>query len=174
MAITLNGTTGAVTGATSVGGLTIPSTGFGKVLQITQSVLTTQFTTASTSFVDLTGMSATITPTSASSRIMVNVNLGAVGNNNSAFGIWINLVRNGTNIAQPTDGTNKQTMLIYNNDAATGTPASLSFLDSPSTTSALTYKLQIRGNGGTVVVNRIAVNTDWSCISTITLTEIGP
>ena len=153
---------------------TAPSTTVSsKILQVVQVVLPTQFATTSTTFVDLTGLSASITPSTTGSKIMVDVRLGAVANNNSALGVWLNLVRDSTNIAQPTDGVNKQSMLYYNADGSTGTGTSLLYLDSPSSTSSVNYKIQIRCNGGTAMVNRIGINTDWSCVSTMTLMEVA-
>jgi len=56
---------------TTVNGLTIPTTGFGKVLQVVRATDSTYRTTTSTSLVDITGMSVTITPKATTSNILV-------------------------------------------------------------------------------------------------------
>ena len=55
----------------------------GSVLQVVSTAKSDQFTTSSTSFTDVTGMSATITPTSSSSKILVIFSVGLVGNSNA-------------------------------------------------------------------------------------------
>ena len=70
MAVTIDGA-GPLAGATTLNGLTIPTTGFGKVLQVVRATDTTNRSTTSTSFVDVTGMSVTITPQKITSIVLV-------------------------------------------------------------------------------------------------------
>jgi hypothetical protein len=123
-------------------------------------------------------MSVTITPTSATSKILVFINLtvGHAGGNFSP----VNLVRNGTNIAQPT--TSSDHIGTLNNYAGEGSgftagsaqpQYALSFLDSPATISALTYKLQIRTTGGTTYVNTRPASQNGTTVSTLTIMEIA-
>ena len=88
----------------------------GAILQVVSTFKSDTFSTASTSFVDITGMSATITPTSATSKILVFINL-TVGHAASHFSP-VNLLRNGTNIAQPT--TSSDHLATLNNYAGEG------------------------------------------------------
>ena len=150
----------------------------GAVLQVVSTVKTDTFSTSSTSFVDITGMSVTITPTSATSKILVFINL-TVGHAASNYSP-VNLVRNGTNIAQPTTASDH--IATLNNYAGEGSGITagsaqpqyaLSFLDSPSSTSALTYKLQIRTTGVTTYVNTRPVAQNGTTVSTLTLMEIA-
>jgi len=149
----------------------------GSVLQVVSTFKSDTFSTSSTSMVDITGMSVSITPTSATSRILVLINLtvGPAGGNFAP----VNLVRNGTNIAQPTTSSTYQATLNNYSGEGSGFLAgsaqpqyALSFLDSPATTSALTYKLQIYTTGGTAFVNTRPASQNGTCTSTLTIMEI--
>lgn len=109
--------------------------GGGKVLQVVSGTYSTQTVVASTSYGD-SGLSLSITPSATTSKIMVFVtqNIGA-SRAGSPIGYNINLVRSGTQIwegfARTADASEIQV------------PTSISYLDSPSTTSAVTYKTQL-------------------------------
>lgn len=153
-----------------------PAQGFAlRIRQVVTATRTTQFTTTSTGFVDVTGLSVTITPQASTSTILILLTLGSCGNTDAASMSLYNLYRNSTAIAQPTDGLDwcRASALLYANNAGTGFPVVSSFIDSPATTSATTYKLAMRVNGGTGVINRLALNTDWSGVSTITVMEVA-
>ena len=78
----------------------------GKILQVVSALKTDAFTTTSTTFVDVTGVSVSVTPTSATSKILIFVTgvTGTAGASNVVAPI--NLVRNSTNIAESTGGSN--------------------------------------------------------------------
>jgi hypothetical protein len=176
------GTTGQV--LTVSGGLpawATPTGGGGKVLQVVSTTKTDTFTTTSASYVDVTGYSVTITPSSSTSKILVlyDININA---DPSTHGGWGRLVRGSTDIkigdssgGRPQVTIAKEAMNFYNDLSG----QSGSFLDSPATTSATTYKIQVIRIGGTgsdiVCVNRTEQdNTDrprGAC--TITVLEIG-
>ena len=146
----------------------------GKILQVLQTVKTDGFTTSSTSFVDVTGVSVTITPTAASSKVLVMVQ-GFGGNDNNFPGL-INLVRDSTNVAQSTgSAASDQTLVFsttYDHDTTT---IGITFLDSPATTSATTYKVQLRSSGGGAVqaIGRREINNSWQGVTTITVMEVS-
>jgi len=144
----------------------------GGILQVVQTVKTDAFSSSTGSFVDVTGLSATITPRSTSSKILVLVSL--VNGNTSASGsIRLNLVRGATNIAQGTGGVLQSTSQNYPNNANSGDSVNITFLDSPSTTSSTTYKIQTMPYAvGTVVIGRLGV-ADERSVSTITLIEVA-
>ena len=126
------------------------------------------FSTSSTSFVDLTGMTVSITPTSASSKVMVwwSVQGHVVGNP------WhIRLVRDATTIGEANDGTSGMASL-YNPDTTAGNLVSSQFLDSPATTSATAYKLQVRVSAATFRLNRRVADISYQGSSTITVMEV--
>lgn len=144
-----------------------------QILQVVSTTKTDSFSTNSQTFVDVTGVSASITPSSSTSKILILV-AGVVGNTGSGQLSPVNLVRNSTNIAQSTGATANATLTIYTNNANNNSGFSICFLDSPSTSSSTTYKLQIRTNGASsATIGRIAPNTDWGSITTITLIEVA-
>lgn len=153
----------------------------GHVVQVVQGVKTSTSVLTSTSFVDI-GLSAAITPTSSSSKILVSVQLWGY----SGFYIAPNrLMRNTTEIgAAPTAGSRPTTALPFvlppNTDGSM-TVATVSILDSPSTTSSVTYKVQsaTRADGSeSSYINRSEQDRDNSSydprtVSYITLMEIA-
>ena len=152
----------------------------GSVLQV-QSTTVTAITanTTSSSFGDITGLTVSITPKSTSSKIMVIVNF-FVGGNGSADDTFYNLVRNSTNIAESVGATSNGTMsyrFAYDG-AGAGYQSyqivnlSTNYLDSPSSTSSLTYKMQWRTRVGQIFLNRRA-DTNVGAVSSITVMEIA-
>ena len=114
----------------------------GSVLQVVSASTTTRITTTSTSYVD-TGLSVSITPSSASSKILI-ISVFSVGNSSSNFATFVNIVRNSTQIAQRTSYPGSSSNSEYM--AVTG---GLTVLDEPATTSLTTYKIQYRADNGT-------------------------
>jgi hypothetical protein len=113
----------------------------GNVLQVVQVVYDNQFSTTSTSFVD-TGLTASITPTSASSKILVLVTQqGFTGGGDD--NIRFNIVRNSTQIAVSRAQTRTGTQVPIGNY--------LHKLDTPATTSSVTYKTQVRNELGNTI-----------------------
>jgi len=159
----------------------------GHIIQVVQAVKTDTFTTTSTSFVDITGLSVTITPSSSSSKILVRFfthisNLNYVG--------YINLLRGSTSIIRG-DAAGNRTRVTTNSagygdggSATTSqynaTPASMEFLDSPNTTNATTYKLQtstfnasyLTSINSTAIDRNLALSEPRSP-STITVMEVA-
>lgn len=180
MAIVLNGSVGIP--ASSLSGV-IPDANApsGSVLQVVQATKTDTFSTNSTSFTDITGLSVTITPSSSSSKFLVlfNVSCGIYGD--IAHG-YINLVRNGSNIfVADSAGSRSPATKVFNfsqQDGTMHTHAS-QYLDSPATTSAVTYKLQVKSsNTSQVHINRSGRDNDGSnydgrATSSITVLEIA-
>ena len=144
----------------------------GKVLQVVSTTKTDVFSTTSTSFVDVTGISVSITPTSATSKILVIVQMQA-SQGSSSDSIY-RLLRGATVIAVSTSGSSKngfgQVSSSYANSMFT---IGVTFLDSPTTTSATTYKVQCVVDGGTTYVNRRGAAADYGGSSTITVMEIA-
>ena len=154
-----------------------------KVLQVIQTVKTDTFsTTTGTTYVDITGMSASITPSSTSSKILIMVQLVA-GLVNAGDNARVKLQRNGADIYTGADTTNHPAGFQQLEFSQYGTAGQYSqnpmiaiFLDSPSTTSQLTYKLQVsKASTSTFYVNRNAYNgpDQANTASTITLMEIA-
>ena len=153
--------------------------GGGKVLQVVQTVLDDTQSTTSSSFVDMSpSLTASITPSASSSKILVNftVTVGA----NEGWHAHFRLLRDSTAIGIGAANSNRKraTFEVSTGAIAIATPGSMTYLDSPSTTSSTAYKVQWAAeSSGTVYLNRSDTWTDsanWMTgISTITLTEIG-
>jgi len=142
----------------------------GGILQVVSTTKTDTFSTTSTSAVDITGVSATITPRSTSSKILVQVQ--TVVGNSGANSTYLQLDRGGTTIGVSTGGTSNHSSLVYDGTTGYGIPVGVVFLDSPSTSSSVTYKLQGYVASGTGYFGRIGV-LDRRAISSITLIEVA-
>lgn len=143
------------------------------VLQVLSSTKTDIFTTTSTSYVDIPDLSVIITPYFSTSKILVTFSIGSSHStpNTRSF----NLVRNSTNIAQPDSGVNGATIPAYNGNA-TGVgyiQNSISYLDSPNSVVATTYKIQVKVDAGTGYINRHLSSDTWTGVSSITVMEIA-
>jgi len=165
----------SITGSTSTG-VHIP----GHVIQTVSSTLTSTATGTGTSIVD-SGLTATITPSLTSSKIYVNGYL-SVGTQSYLVYCW--LVRGSTQILKGDAAGSRPTITFTNahsssSDVYCMAPLPFQFLDSPNTTSATTYKIQIRQYGsGAWYVNRTHSDRDNADYeprgtSVITLMEIA-
>ena len=165
----------------------LPSGSAGGIIQIRQTLKTDSFNTNSQNLVDITGMSVSITPTRSDSKILVEVHLNFSGDNNM-YG-QVRLVRdpgdqtvggstavsgnqrNGTFGVNTPNGANGQYKMYS---------AECKILDSPASTSALTYKLQVASTntgGNYFYLNRPSNNDNQQYIiggsSTITAMEVS-
>lgn len=182
--ITTASTTGISASALSTG--TIPKARMyaGAVLQVVSTALTsaTSYSVASGATQAITGLSVSITPSSASSKVMVfvtaNISSGNVGSS-------IILLRGATPIGvgdaagsrtQVNSGSNASTQTLYSEMQA----VTIQYLDSPSTTGSTTYSVNLlctRASTDTIYVNRSITDTSASnfgrYMSSITLMEIA-
>ena len=142
--------------------------GGGKVLQVVQGTYSTEVSTTSNTTWSDTGLSATITPSATSSKILIFPFVAGVyktgGNTN--LGVQMNLLRGSTSINLPAGN------ILFNtvNGDHWGFFAT-NWLDSPSTTSATTYKMQFRSTQNTFQVG--VQGNGSSYVSSIILMEIG-
>jgi len=151
--------------------------GGGKVLQIVQATELGTQSVAGTTYASV--LSASITPSSASSRVLVLYNV-SVGNPTSSAAAF-KLQRGGSDIliADAAGSRQRVTQYVYSTNAAVYQFASMSYLDSPSTTSATTYSVAMAAAiaGNTVYIGRSHADSDSSsvgrCVSTILLLEIA-
>ena len=135
----------------------IPTGGGGGVIQVkmTQTINSgSQFSTGSGTYVDVTGYNCSITPTSSTSKILVTINPIFLLNNGSGTSqrVALKLLRDSTSLLDQNDFCTHQ---VGNAEADyLGVAGYFQYLDSPSSTSALTYKVQIKqhAGGGTTYV----------------------
>ena len=131
-----------------------------RILQVVQGTTTTVALTTSGTYAD-TGLTASITPQSSTSKILVIVSQ-SVYTSASVTGANIRIDRSGTTIATAIDQS-------YGSSGGVSAAFSITYLDSPATTSALTYKTTFARNGGAGTVYTQVNNN----IATITLLEIS-
>ena len=141
--------------------------GGGKVLQVVSMVYSTEVTTTSTTFQD-TNVTANITPSSATSKILIIANIN--GNVKTGdTGIRHRIMRGATELTLIEASDTFNNANNYSHSGGSG----LTYLDAPNTTSATTYKVQFRSNvsGQTAIINFNGYSAD--SVSSITLLEIG-
>jgi len=159
--------------STTATGLKWAAPAGGKVLQVVSATTSTETTVSSTAYTD-TGLTATITPSLATSKILVLTSQAARATLNGIeeTGLVIRILRGATAIFND-NATNMNLRLQINNITATmsiATYLNYTYLDSPATTSATTYKTQ----GGARTANGTAIfQYGGTMTSTITLLEIG-
>ena len=159
-----------------VGGLPAGASG-GGIIQVVQAVKTNTASTTSTSFVD-TGLTASITPTLNSSKILVTVNM-PVGCETAGNRFLTNLVRGSTDIFRGDASGSRQRcswQTTRGNEVDQQWLCSICFLDSPATTSSTTYKMQWKSESDEIYLNMNARNHDNNThgmtASSITLFEV--
>ena len=164
---------------TSCNGVEIP----GHVIQVKSFTFTGTTTTTSlysTAYVD-TGLTINITPTSTSSKILIQSSIFC--HQDSTF-TYLKLMRDSTELALGDASSNRHrtTLLAYTDNAGTNNTGDIighNFLDSPSTTSQITYKWQFSNSSSsyTSAINRTIRDNDAAYeprgSSTITVMEIG-
>ena len=169
MALVLDGNGTMTVGNGDITGLVagaLPSTviGAGAVLQVKQGIFyAAGISSTSSTFID-TGLSATITPTSATSKILIFVSATA-GIANHLDSYYFTIFRDSTNLNYGYSGTPamaRQYQQSASNLASDGFQINLNYLDSPATTSSITYSVRIKndGNGSTMYFGRITSSAD--------------
>jgi len=199
MALILNGT-GVVTGLASIndgiitsddiasgaitaakiasGAITASNVPVGSVLQVVQTVKTDTYSAApGASWVDITGLSVSITPSSASNKVMIFLSVhGSTGNLS-----YVRLLRDSTAVGVGETSGSRISCTVgnfsHNGDGNRSFEWGTNFLDSPATTSSVTYKLQLLcETSNTFYLNRSANDQNntvgFRPISQITAMEI--
>ena len=162
-----SGNTGGLTWAEAGGG--------GKIGQVIQTQKVDVYSQTAESWTDITGLSVAITPSATSSKILVTAVVNMSKQNGSGNGA-VRLVRGSTVIGAGTSGGNYNHfgMTDQGVDGATMSVKVNNYLDAPSSTSELTYKVQLYNitNSHTSYVNRRASGTSHGANSTITVMEV--
>ena len=153
----------------------------GAVLQVVTVTKTNTFSTSSTSFTNVTGMSATITPKATNSKILIMVQVSFGLANNNGYGHF--RLNGGNTSTYVGDAAGSRIRNIFGGGVVADTKSvmlagNITLLDSPNTTSAVTYNLQVRqASGGSVEINRSPQDSDDALhgrgASSITLMEIA-
>tara|TARA_R100001463_G_scaffold7362_2_gene23194 strand:+ start:3851 stop:4384 length:534 start_codon:yes stop_codon:yes gene_type:complete len=136
------------------------ASGFGKIGQVVSGVNSTFATTTSSTYSD-TGLTQAITPSATSSKVLIIIS-ASLGNITSAKNNSARILRGSTEIEE-------YSRVSFNSAGHSDVQNSFVFLDSPSTTSSTTYKLQYKTDGGTLRFNDNSISNP---ASTITLMEV--
>ena len=168
--------TTTITGATGIDNIKAAT---GAVLQVKQYVMSAKQVVASATYVDV--LTLAITPSSTSNKILINFSL-SVGAAGGGEGAHIQIERGGTAIGVgDARGNRNRAFTVCGaqvDDDAMGSASGM-YLDSPSSTSSLTYTIAVHGWGGSNPVNINCTGNDTNsanysaCVSTITLMEIA-
>jgi len=161
----------------------ITNTGYPRILQVVSTTKTDTFSVASTSYTDITGLSVAITPTASTSKVLVQATFNVSLDTTDRWSIF-QLVRGSTAIdiggaaSSRSVGSVAHTQLTANGDGNGLASLSLLFLDSPSSTSATTYKIQGKCQSGvTLYLNRSRGDADDTyglrTASSITVSEVA-
>lgn len=131
----------------------------GSILQVKSSSSTAASTIDSETYADIPSMTATITPTSTSSKILIQVSFGLLCSSGSGTGCLMKLFRDSTEIGNGSGAdTHNVFMQNYNGANNIFEPRFHAFVDSPSSTSSIVYKMQWRvvsaSSGETWYMNR--------------------
>jgi len=140
--------------------------GGGKVLQVVSTTYSTSFSTSSGSFQD-TGLSLSITPSAATSKVLIFVSQNGCFKSaqDSTSGVELELRRGSTSLIQFAQSSGYTNSALYN---VVGSE-SCSYLDSPNTTSATSYNTRIKND---ITANLVGCQYD-NAVSTMVLMEIG-
>ena len=162
MALVLSGDAG-ITFPVTAGSASAVQASSTRVLQVVTATYSTEASTTGGTYID-TGLTATITPSSASNKILVLVQQVGLAKAAGNGGLYLQLLRGSSSIS-----------VLCTNDVYTGTAVALrvagvgtNYLDSPATTSATTYKTQFYAFNSITAYVQQAGST-----STITLMEIA-
>ena len=146
----------------------------GSVLQVVSNSTQTRTINSTTTYADATDLSASITPSSASSKILViiSANIYVERNTNSAVAADVNVLRGSTSIEEFVYAADVRAAVSGDGYITAASQSSYVVLDSPNTTDSTTYKLQCKINSlraGFVYINVFPAEST----STITLMEIA-
>jgi hypothetical protein len=132
-----------------------PPAGIGS--NVVQTVKTDTFSTNSGTFTNVTGLSVTITPSTASSKILLIGSFAAAASSTTVTGyIQVSGGNAGTFVGDAAGNRVRTAIMFHGGSDRDASAQSFTYLDSPSTTSAVTYNVQMRigASGGTVRLNR--------------------
>lgn len=175
---------GAIQSTTGNAAITIANNGkpyiAGAVLQVQQTLYTDQFAKTSTAEEDITNFNVTITPTSASSKVLIQVHMVVSSGQNCGHSFTLKRGTTAIGVGKDEGGRTRAGWAFDggNSDTNRATSLSYQFLDSPNTTSATTYKVSMeKYNTAQFRMNRNSTaageSFDDNYASTITATEIG-
>ena len=162
----------------------LPAGSAGGIIQVKSTTMTTTatYSISGMTWTEVGGLTTTITPTRSDSKILVMANIGGISSNGEYQRYGMALRRDNQNIGVNSDGTgHTRANWTYYGRNFGNTPdtfAAFNHLDSPGTTSAVSYKVMITTEGSyTLYINRSVTDSSASsvfrCASSLTLMEIS-
>ena len=162
----------------------LPAGSAGGIIQVKSTTMTTTatYSISGMTWTEVGGLTTTITPTRSDSKILVMANIGGISSNGEYQRYGMALRRDNQNIGVNSDGVNHTranwTYYGRNFGNTPDTFAVFNHLDSPATTSAVSYKVMITTEGSyTLYINRSVTDSSASsvfrCASSLTLMEIS-
>ena len=155
----------------------LPTGSSGGIIQVKQVIKKDQFTTAQavgSGYTDLTGLSVDITPTRSDSKILIEAHI--YNSNNNAVNFF-RILRGSTFIEQPSGtssgGANWNAHGFSYFDHQFQDTTVIKILDSPTTTSSTTYKIQCACTSSVLTINKFYNTSNYYGISTLTVYEVS-
>lgn len=154
-----------------------PTNGGGGIVQVKCTTKQDMFDTTSTSFVDVTGLSVSITPKFSTSKMLVTVNVFANCEDASILRLMFDSTPIGNGNSADTGGADNQGFaMVRQDDGNLGSGYGIQLLHTPGDTSSHTYKIQARASAGgsaPLGINRRIDNQNYSLSSSISVMEVS-
>ena len=177
LALMAGGTDGQVLTSSGAGAVCAFETlSAGKIGQVVSTVKTDTTSSTSTTYADITGMSQAITPVASSSKVLIQVTLNLSVATGSGINVLLLNGSSGISLGDAASARSRSSGVWQPQTNITQWNFHLSYVDSPSTTSAVTYKMQWLCISDTMYLNRTVTDTDAAffgrCASNIICSEI--
>ena len=153
-----------------------PTGGGGGIVQVKCTTKQDMFDTSSTSFVDVTGLSVSITPKFSTSKMLVTVHVFASCEDASVLRLLFDSTVVGNGNSADTGGANNQGFaMVRQDDGNLGSGYGIQLLHTPGDTSSHTYKIQGRATNSSFAlgINRRIDNQNYSLSSSISVMEVS-
>ena len=152
-----------------------PTNGGGGIVQVKCTTKQDMFDTSSTSFVDVTGLSVSITPKFSTSKMLVTVHVFASCEDASMLRLMFDSTAVGNGTASDQDATHQGFAMVRQDDGNLGSGYGVQVLHTPGDTSSHTYKIQGRATNSSYAlgINRRIDNQNYSLSSSISVMEVS-
>ena len=152
-----------------------PSGGGGGIVQVKCTTKQDMFDTSSTSFVDVTGLSVSITPKFSTSKMLVTVHVFASCEDASMLRLMFDSTAVGNGTASDQDANHQGFAMVRQDDGNLGSGYGIQLLHTPGDTSSHTYKIQGRATSSSysLGINRRIDNQNYSLSSSISVMEVS-
>ena len=153
----------------------VPTGGGGGIVQVKCTTKQDMFDTSSTSFVDVTGLSVSITPKFSTSKILVTVNVFANCEDAAILRLLFDSTAVGNGTASDQDANHQGFAMVRQDDGNLGSGYGIQLLHTPGDTSSHTYKIQGRATSSSysLGINRRIDNQNYSLSSSISVMEVS-